>query len=506
MYKLKPLGTNEAVSTQIRASRRNASAILLTCAALLLAFFLSPINYDFPAILVGLACVMAVQLFCPACRPNMSVPLCPGNIAQLFFLTQLIVIPMVAQFDGFALGTLPWLSSNVAINAGILVNSLAYVSFSLAYQHSSGNAANADSEKRDRLLAHATEYPRVRMSWVVFAYACIGILGFYLYFRSVDLFIEYLMAPANRIALTQSYSGTLTGALSTFLRPFLGFSIALAWSLWIDKSKEHRSPLTLGLVTVIVLVALLVVNLSFNYNRGAVVGPILSMIAVYSLRVRRISLKSLAILSAVALGPLLLWGTYRTTNLSLSDLASPDVLTRMIEVSDPSVNLQVYGGGPQFTGFLLEETGWGLPPYLGKTLISSFLYPVPVLGKAFRLTSAVTLYNMLIYNNPDIIDQVVPFAGELFINFHFIGVIIGYAFLGYALSKLQWAFESARNAFEGYSFFLIAIWTSFLIPGSLAAASQIFIYYFWPIYCYFALHYLSGRRNKRVVSAKHRNR
>ncbi len=39
-----------------------------------------------------------------------------------------------------------------------------------------------------------------------------------------------------------------------------------------------------------------------------------------------------------------------------------------------------------------------------------------------------------------------------------------------------------------------AVWILFTILGSLSAVSQIFIYFCWPIYGYFALSFLLARR------------
>ena len=111
-------------------------------------------------------------------------------------------------------------------------------------------------------------------------------------------------------------------------------------------------------------------------------------------------------------------------------------------------------------------------------------YPVPVLGSYFRADSAVTLYNHLIYKSDVSLDQIVPFAGELFLDFHLIGVVIGYGLLGRTVNTLQIRFLRSPNAFEAYLWCLVGLWTSFLVIGNLAILSQICLYFFWPFYLY----------------------
>lgn len=125
----------------------------------------------------------------------------------------------------------------------------------------------------------------------------------------------------------------------------------------------------------------------------------------------------------------------------------------------------------------------------------SLVYPVPILGKPFRDTSAVAIYNNLIYNDPNTVDQIVPFQGELFINFHIIGVLMGYVVLAKIAATLQRKFERSRTTFEAYGWFFISLWTLFLITGSLAVTSQMYVFFFWPLYLYALWTRFVGRRS-----------
>ncbi|HZU35006.1 MAG TPA: hypothetical protein VFA18_03815, partial [Gemmataceae bacterium] len=139
--------------------------------------------------------------------------------------------------------------------------------------------------------------------------------------------------------------------------------------------------------------------------------------------------------------------------------------------------------------------------YWGKTLISSLCYPLPILGKPFRPTSGVEIYNRLIYGTPTIVDQVILYESEFYINFHAVGVLIGYGLLGWVFSFFQRRFDGAASAIETYSWLLMGVWL--IWPGSLPVTSQLFIYAFWPIYLFLFLSWLSRHLSRVRRPALH---
>ena len=70
-------------------------------------------------------------------------------------------------------------------------------------------------------------------------------------------------------------------------------------------------------------------------------------------------------------------------------------------------------------------------------------------------------------------------------NFHLCGIVVGYGILGHVAFRLQRAFEQSASAIKCFISIYTAYWILFLIQGSLAVVSQIFVYFFWPIYFYF---------------------
>jgi hypothetical protein len=168
----------------------------------------------------------------------------------------------------------------------------------------------------------------------------------------------------------------------------------------------------------------------------------------------------------------------------LTDASTREAVLRQVNLSD---EIQIYTVAPQALGYLLDGTDFGRHPRYGKTLVSSAMYPVPVLGGPFRSSSGTVVYNRLVYGRSGNLDQVVPFQGELFLDFTFPGVLVAYLGLGFLVARVQRSFERSRTAFNAFAFQYSAVWLGFLVIGSLAVVSQVVIYFFGPVAAYAAL-------------------
>jgi hypothetical protein len=193
-------------------------------------------------------------------------------------------------------------------------------------------------------------------------------------------------------------------------------------------------------------------------------------------------LMSLAAVGVVVLSAV---GFYRTSGLTSAQLLSRQGLETVGDTLDLNQQLQVYGNSPQFLGFLLLNSE-RIAPQLGRTTMSAALSPIPVFGKSFRQTSGALTYNRWIYGSVvgDSFagDQVVPFAGELWMDLRVPGILVGFVVVGALIGALQRRFERGVTALEIYVMQFTAMWIAFLIIGSLEVVSQIFVYFFWPIY------------------------
>jgi hypothetical protein len=463
--------------------------VVVGAAATLLAFALLYVvrgpsgRPDLAAVASGLLFFIPAVLF-PACRLRRDAPISPLNWILFAFFLQLVLLPTLVAVQGPRLGQLPFLPSAASMQRAILVSSVAYISFCSAY-------VLLQSHGRSGRFAqpHSASPPGLRL---VAMFAVVGTLGVLLRFRSPADFLEYLGDPGSWSTSSEG-EVTLSTAASTFFRPFLLVAVVMLWSRWADLRGKRSSPAARLAATAAAVVGICIVGATYNLNRASIVVPVLALAAAFSRHVRRVTPAALAAATAVAIGPLLLVGPYRMGTISREEIVSqPQSGGGLMGDIDYSEQLQIYGAAPQFLAFVIEHVEpLGRRP--GSLIVSSLLYPVPVLGKPFRAQSAVTLYNELISGSIDSVDQVVPFEGELYWSGGLAAVAAGFALLGFLLARLQAGFDGARGAFQTYAYQYAAIWASFLVVGSLEAVSQIVVYFFWPIFVAAAVHALRLR-------------
>jgi len=452
-----------------------------------LAFLWAPAGERYPAVLLSAFAFAAVQSWYPRCRVIAETPLCPWNWALFLFFFELVVLPFSVLALGPSIGVLPQMPSDFAINMGMALNALAFLTFATTYQSMSRRLDASKSERSELRKRTAERAPSRRFIQVQLL---LGIVGFFLAFGGIGSFVDYFENPGESVDRFMSASHTLGGVASLFLRPFLGFGLVMLWCGWLDRSSKRKSPRWTALITLLAMLGVILSYGTFTYNRGAFVVPLVAMFAVLLTRGKRVSFGVLTVAGVVLVAVLLLaplLAVYRNSNLTAEDLlnnpAASEFFAEKIDLLD---TIQMYGAGPQYVGFLLEASGWGKRSYLGTTLFPSLVAPIPVLGRTLRESSGPVIYNKMIYGTPDIFDQIIPFSGEMFLNFHIVGVVAGFCFLGMVAFKLQQAFERASSALEIYIWQYAAVWILFLIIGSISVVSQITFYFFWPIYLYFA--------------------
>jgi Ca2+/Na+ antiporter len=461
----------------------------------LVVFTASPHAVDYPVAALGIGAFLLVHLLLPACRPVWETPLCPGNIAQAFFWVQLVVVPLLIVWTGVHEGTLPYVPSAATMQTAIGLRVVGYLAYCVAYQLAAGRPNDTETtrqgDKANEQPASLSTCPSVSASsfpgtlFLTAAFLGIGLIGQCLTYRSLADFVEFASSPAMQRE-REALPTTLAGAAGTFLRPFLGFGLVLLWSWWLHRGDRPRRVLVIVFGTAILVAMLLVAN--FSYNRGSMIVPVVAVVAAFSIHVRRVPFVVVGAAAAVALFAVLAFGWYRGTDLEVNDLATSDVHESWSE--DQIVEFfEIYASGPQMTAYLIEQRG-DAPLYRGRTLVSSVMCPVPILGKSFRDDSGVSVLNALIYQDPEIADQIIAYDAELYINFHVPGVILGYALVGWLLRCFQQRFLRAPRAVESYAWLTLAVWTVF--PGSLPVISQMCVFFFWPIYGYFAFQWISS--------------
>lgn len=440
--------------------------VLAINAIALIGFACAPVAQEYPLAVVGILAFLFVQAFLPACRIRVTAPVCPANIAQGYYWIQLVLVTVLVGYFGFSQGPLPYLPSKGAINLAIVVHVLGYLSFCVAYQCCSRGTVGGGPQES----APGTAY-------LIVPFAVLGLLGLLLTHGGVAGFIDYVSSPIEH-RLRAEDPTTPQGAAGNFLKHFLGFAVVLAWSWWLGRAPRRKASIIA--VTAGVVIVLLVAN--FNYNRGTMLGPLVGLAAAFSVHVWRIPFKGLVLAGMLALSLAFVFGWYRASDLDITELSA----SALADTWDPEgvvEFMQIYASAPQMSAYLIESLEGKF--YYGKTLLPSLVYPIPVLGKPYRDTSGTGIFNELIYGDTESVDQVIPLDGELYINFHLAGVVLGNVLLGCVLAWLQGKFVGASNPVESYALLMMALWTVF--PGSLPVTSQIYVYSFWPIYLYFVV-------------------
>jgi hypothetical protein len=331
----------------------------------------------------------------------------------------------------------------------------------------------------------------------------IGLLGFLFTYGRLGDYIDFISSPVYDEE-ARAEPATLMAAAGTFMEPFLGFGLVLAWSLWLTRPGRPKGLLLCGAVTGALLMMLLFAN--FSYNRAYILAPMLGVAAAFSIHVRRLSVTLLLLAAIPVFSLVLAFGWYRSTRLDISELGSASQASAVDYTWVDFV--QVYAQAPQFSAYMIEQTASHYQWYFGETLVCSMLYPLPALGRPFRERSGVILYNRAIYGEPgvgetDTVDQVLPYDTEFYINLGVPAVVAGFALLGCLMAWFQRHFLLAASPIESYCWLILGFWCAF--PGSLPVLSQQYIYFCWPIYVYFALKALGARASETRATSRDRD-
>jgi oligosaccharide repeat unit polymerase len=443
----------------------------------------APTGQRFPGALLSAFVFAAVLSWLPKCRPVLNTPLCPWNWALLLFFVQLIVMPLSITLNGPTLGVLPFLPSPLATNMAMVLYSLAFLPVCLVYSHFARfRTTGAAWLDRLRTLPDTRNIGSARQL-AIFVLA--GIAGVFLAFGSVASVLDYYRDPVSYHDYFLDLSSTWRGLGAMLLKPFLGFAVVMAWCRWIDSAGVKSSSIRRGLVMILVLVGVAVSFSLFNFNRGSIAVPLLAVGTVALVKGDKFSWRIMAVSGVLVLVLTPVLALYRSG--TGGDLQSwTDLQDSVLERIDIPEVAQMYGGAPQYLGFLLEGSHWGSDPRWGVVTISSILAPIAVIGKSFRRNSGYGIYNRMLYSTDAIVDQNPPFQAESFLDFHIVGVLFGSAIFGWVLHRLQRAFERSRSSMEIYIWQYLSVWTCFLIFGfaGLNVQSQVMCYYCWPIYAY----------------------
>lgn len=400
-------------------------------------------------------------------RPNWETPLSPLNWFLLVFGWQLVAQPVVIGLLGPSQGALPFLPQQEYQELALLAMTGAFLSFVWGLGRRPVQAEGVSWIAPQRA-------PAVRRLGVIFVAA--GFVGLLLRFGRLEDLATYYREPWRAI-LDAGRAGqtSVLQLLSSLLRPFLVAGVVLLWSHHLGSGRK-ATPVAITAAITIVLV-----GSTFNFNRAAMVVPLVAFIGAWGRSTHKLPWMRLAVIGALVAMPAWLIGHLRTRPIAQAGLGAV-VSEGLASIGS---EIQVYGGAPQFGGFLLEQVEQGAFRGGPSILMNSLLYPVPRLGKRFREESGVAVYNNLIYGSQSgIRDQVVPFVAESVVAGGPLLLLCAFLMVGRAVRWLELTFVRAEDAFDAWAAQYAAIWLSFLLVGSLAAAGQVVLHFGWPLIAY----------------------
>lgn len=425
----------------------------------------------FPTNVFALVIFGSTLYVLPGIRPTSDRAIAPVSWALFLFGVTMVVCPLLISFLGVSQSVLPHLPDLAALHRALSVTIVAFVAFCV----SCSLALRGFHNRRARGVGWFTEsLPR----WLTTTFVVLGVAGLVLSFGGLGSVLSYLTSP-EKARLARLDDPTLAGAAGLVLRPFLGFGFVAIWCRSIDTSTQPyrlaRSKLLL------VMAGTLLAYGTFGFNRASFVYPLVALVGVYSRYIRRIRAAHLLGLATIGLVLILTIGVYRSRDTTLGEFTGTLDSTPITHDFDLDSEVQAYGAAPQFLAFAMTEADL-IPPRWGRAVLSGIASPVPVLGQPFRSSAGTGLYNSWIYGTAGIRDQVLPFAGEMYIDFRVPGVVLGFVVLGLVIARLQFAFDRATSAIGVFVTTYVGIWLAFPIIGSAEVVSQTLIYSMWPVY------------------------
>jgi hypothetical protein len=436
----------------------------------------SPVERRLSMVLASTAIFALTQWLLPGCRFRVEHYFSPVNLVLFLMLLKLVIAPIFVMAAGTGSELYVAMPTQGSMEAAILIDLIAYLALCLGLSFTPRGRIASRS-----LFTVLSETPGPTVAVV---FAAIGAVGFVLAFGSPGRMMEYFLEPSAITELQHEYAGNWSGFLGVVLRPFIAFALVAWWSRRVDQSVGPVSWRWAMVRGIIAAIGITIANLTFSFNRAAFIFPVISLVAVYDARSRRIPPLATACALAIFLPCWFAIGNYRASMMAGAEASSAKVLPASLR--DVSETVLAYSGGPPLAGLFLNEVGWGSHLYGGSTLVASVLSPVPILGKSFRESSGSTLYNRTLYGVPGFEDQLIPFSSELFVNFHALGVLAGFFGLGMLLGRAELWFSAVGSSFGAFCIQYVSMWGAMMAVWSVGVFSQIAIYFFGPIYLYWA--------------------
>jgi hypothetical protein len=441
--------------------------------------------------ILSIASCFLAQWLLPGCRFSFRPLLSPLNWFLVLYFLLLVLVPCVVVVEGPSDAYLPALPSGFAMNVALILQLVGFWTFCGCVHH---------YRKKRRTLARANPATGAQTNrWLppaglIVSFALLGAVGIALRFGSFQNLLNYFTDPqAYLLGAVNAESKSVWEAAPDFLMYFAPFSMILLWCRDVALARSKRNLRTqLRRLLYIFLIAF-TASLSY-YSRASFVIPLVALFAV--MLKRRVSIGLPGLLALVAVAGFLIYEvtSFRATYANNGALLAQNPFTLNSFVQD-------YGQAPQYLGYFLENMRYGTQPSMGAILYHSVLSLVPVVGKAYRMSTGAYLYGVVIERT----DHPALFIAELFLDFSVLGVIAGFALVGRLVAALQDRFIAAGEPFELFLIQFAGVCLSYTVMSGIEEVAQFAIFLCWPVYAFFLYRKMFSSRRNHSRGAQLRN-
>jgi hypothetical protein len=377
----------------------------------------------------------------------------PKNILLFIWLNKLVVIPIEILFVGNRL-TLFEAHPQPIVHESLLTL-ISFGCFVLGWCQFKGQFIAVEQ----------------KISWPIWLAAggismALGLAGIIFLYGSPVNFINNAIYTHKTYDIMRQVAGGVGGYLANVGQRFLPFAVLIGWGL--------VAKLSLNKYVIGIAASLICIICSLSSNRANMIYPLLALLSAVLALWRFRQLWLLAVLFSFSIILFFFWGYLRVQPL----LNSQEIVTQFGQFINNDEYLwqahQLYMGSPyQLSPIIhLDYATYGA------TLKASIIDPIPILGKAFREQSGTFLYNLVIFDNPNVQDKVVPVVGELYYNGGYGLVAVIHLMLGAAFVRIDAYFKQmvAIEPIVGAAIFYLFLLSTALLMLSITVFMQFLVF------------------------------
>lgn len=387
--------------------------VIISSSVLIFALNILPASHNIPEI-ISILLFFCLYFSSSSLRVDRINIISPKNLMLLVFFARFVIIPITIIFFGYQKWVLPFLPNSEELIKSYNVMFIAFSAFVLGW------ILFGKEKDTDSIVAKKT--PGFRNSIVISL--ILFLLFIFFIFFIYGSFSNYISSIfLDNYSAFQSRGNKLFNYLFVLLKFVIPFSIIVL----ALKILKHVKPNYLSKTSTIAFFSLIVIFFSLGPSRTNMIFPLLAFFAALIPIHIKIRFRDFVFTSLLFLFFAFYFGSLREKKQqNLSDKNTTSIQFVAF--------LQAYFGAPHLMTPLFHKDNYNKEIPL--TIHSSLLETIPVLGKSFRETSGTFYYNSF-YGRSAYPDQVFPTSGELYLNFGYLGVIIGFFIFGIGYSKIH---------------------------------------------------------------------